>query len=132
MKISSKFQKINSNMKNNNGNNSKYDLSDRCLSFAKNTRDFVKKIKQTVANREYERQLVRSSSAVGANYIEANDSLGRKDFVMHMRISRKESKESRYWFSLLEVSGDLEKERDGLLREASELTKIFSSILIKF
>jgi four helix bundle protein len=34
------------------------------------------------------------------NYIEANESLGKKDFAMRIRISRKEVKESRYWLEL--------------------------------
>lgn len=74
----------------------KYDLNEKCLAFAVNTRDFVRKLKPTVANRRYGKQLIRSSSAIGANYIRANDSLGKKDFVMRMRIARKEAKETCY------------------------------------
>jgi len=41
--------------------------------------------------------LVRASGSVGANYIEANESLSKKDFLMRVKICRKEAKESRYW-----------------------------------
>jgi four helix bundle protein len=46
---------------------------------------------------------VGSSGSVGANYIEANEPLGEKDFLVHLKIARKESKESRYWLRLLDV-----------------------------
>ena len=75
----------------------KYDLEERTFLFAKRVRAFVKTLPRTVANSEDVRQLIRASGSVGANYIEANDTLSRKDFRMHVKLSRKESKESRYW-----------------------------------
>ena len=110
-----------------------YDLEDRTLLFAKNTRLFVKKLPRTTSNIEDGKQVVRSSGSVGANYIEANESLSKKDFVMRIKISRKEAKESRYWFNLLDTNGDinLEKERKILIKESEELMKIFSAIMRK-
>ena len=88
----------------------------------------------TVANLEDSKQLIRASGSVGANYIEANDSLGNKDFLMHMRISRKEAKESRFWLRLLYVGDDnaLKEKKDRLITEAYELMNIFGSILKKY
>ena len=74
-------------------NSKRYDLEERTLQFAKDVRAFVKMLPRTIANGEDVRQLVRASGSVGANYIEANDSLGKKDFVMRVKISRKEAKE---------------------------------------
>jgi len=69
---------------------------------------------------------------VGANYIEANEALSKKDFAMRIKICRKEAKESRYWLRLIEVNGpDAEKQRKLLIQEATELMKIFGSILEK-
>ena len=79
-----------------NENSKQYDLEDRTLKFAKNVRALVKKLRKTVGNIEYGKQLVRSSGSVGANYIEANEALSKKDFIMRVKICRKESKESRY------------------------------------
>ena len=77
------------------GQNSKqYDLEDRTLKFAKRVRSFVKKSLKSGANIEDGKQLIRSSGSVGANYIEANKSLGKKDFAMRIKICRKEAKES--------------------------------------
>ena len=78
------------------------------------------------------RQLVRASGSVGANYMEANEALSKKDFVMRAKICRKEAKESGYWLRLLDTDdNDLGEERARLLQEASELTKIFGAIVRK-
>lgn len=123
IETSSKFESTNSKQ------DTKYDLEDRTLEFAKDTRAFVRLIQKDVANNEDVKQLVRSSGSVGANYIEANEALSKKDFAMRIKISRKEAKESTFWLKLLMVSDNLEAERVRLMRESVELMKILSSIL---
>jgi len=110
-----------------------YDLEDRTFIFAKDVRAFVKLIPKTLANIEDTKQVVRSSGSVGANYIEANESLSKKDFVMRIKICRKEAKESRYWLRLIDAGDDstVKKYRNDLVQEATELTSIFGAILRK-
>ena len=110
-----------------------YDLEDRTFDFAKRLRAIRKQIPKTVANIEDTKQQVRASGSVGANYIEANESLSKKDFLMRIKICRKEAKESSYWLRLIEVGEDstLEKQRRDLVQEASELTSIFGAIFRK-
>lgn len=119
----------------NNSQNSKpvYDLEERTFQFAKDIRKFIKTIPRTIANIEDVKQLIRSSGSVGANYREANQALGKKDFAMRIKISRKESKESEYWLRLIDETNDLENSQEAkrLINEAIELKKIFSSILTK-
>ncbi len=112
-------------------NPKQYDLEDRTFNFAKRVRTLVKKLTKTIGNIEDGKQVIRSSGSVGANYIEANESLSKKDFVMRIKICRKEAKESRYWLRLIDMSGDsaYEKERQSLTQEAYELMNIFGSIL---
>ena len=88
----------------------KYDLEERTLAFAQRVRQFFKRIPKTLSNLEDGKQLIRSSGSVGANYLEANESLGDKDLLLHLRISRKEAKESHYWLRLLDLEAkpDLE------------------------
>jgi four helix bundle protein len=107
----------------------KYDLEDRTLAFAKETIRFVNKVSKTLPNIEIAKQLIRSSGSVGANYIEANESLGKKDFAMRIKICRKEAKESRDWLQLLDCSDDLTDHRNHLIQESAELMKIFGAIL---
>ena len=93
----------------------------------------VKNLGKISANIEDGRQLIRSSGSVGANYIEANEALSKRDFIMRIKICRKEAKESRYWLKLIDTQEDLElgNERKDLEQEARELTNIFGSILRK-
>jgi len=79
---------------NKNLNSKRYDLEERTLNFAKKVRDFVRKIPRTISNIEDGKQLIRASGSVGANYIEANESLSKKDFSLRIKICRKEAKES--------------------------------------
>ena len=109
-----------------------FDLEDRTAKFAGNVIAFIKICPKTTANLEITKQVVRSAGSVGANYIEANEALSKKDFGMGVKICRKEAKESRYWLRLIEVSGDtMEKSRQALINESTELLKIFSSIVDK-
>ena len=111
----------------------RYDLEDRTLEFARKVREFVPMLKRTSANIEDGKQLVRSSGSVGANYIEANEALSKKDFLMRIKICRKEAKESRYWLRLVETHGDVRHEqlREALVQEATELTHVFGAIVTK-
>lgn len=108
-----------------------YDLEGRSRKFASEVRELIKRLPRTIGNLEDGKQLVRSSGSVGANYIEAAEALGTKDFTMHMRISRKEARESKHWLSLLDTGIDnaLHEERNRLLQEADELTRIFNKIV---
>ncbi len=110
-----------------------YDLEDRTLAFAKRVRAYMKNLPKTMANVEDGKQLINASGSVGANYIEANEALSKKDFVLRIKICRKEAKESRYWLRLIDTGNDQqqEKERAYLEQEAMELTNIFGSILSK-
>ena len=110
-----------------------YDLEERTYEFARDVRSFIRRLPRTVANIEDARQLINSSGSVGANCIEANEALSKKDFAMRIKISRKEAKESRYWLRLIFLDGkkDFESERDLLIQEASELTNIFGAIFRK-
>ena len=110
-----------------------YDLEERTFQYAKDARFFVKTLPKTIANIEDSKQLLRATGSVGANYREANESLSKKDFLMRMKISRKEAKESAYWLRLIHETNNLKNANDAqnLIQEANELKKIFSSILEK-
>ncbi|HYY35079.1 MAG TPA: four helix bundle protein [Candidatus Binatia bacterium] len=108
-----------------------YDLEERTAVFAEQSRNFVKKMPRTIGNIEDAKQFIRASGSVGANYIEANESIGKKDFLMKIKTCRREAKESRYWLRLLDVDGKLEQQRKQLSTEAQELMNIFGAILRK-
>ncbi len=105
-----------------------FDLEDRTYLFARNVRDYLKIIPRTISTIEYGKQLIRSSGSVAANYIEANESLSKKDFMLRIKICRKEAKESRLWLRLIDKE---DEEKDKLIDEVNELMKIFGSIVTK-
>ena len=109
------------------------ELENRFLRFAESVRDFCAKLKWDLINTQYIKQLIRSSSSVGANYIEASDDLGKADEKMKIKISRREAKESAFWLKLVLVYGnpDLERQRMELMDESTQITKILSSIIAK-
>lgn len=86
------FENLKQILMSKNKNSKQYDLEEQTLLFAKHVRPFVKKLPETLANVEDCRQLVKASGSLGANYIEANEALSKKDFVMRIKISRKESR----------------------------------------
>ena len=110
-----------------------YDLEERTYTFARDCRMFIKTLPKTIANNDDARQLVKASGSVGANYIEANESLSKKDFLMRIKICRKESKESACWLRLIDDTNELRNadEAKRLKNEAIELKKIFSAIIDK-
>ncbi len=111
---------------------SKFDLEGRTLIFAQKTRNFLRKHKKDFADMEYARQLIRSSASIGANHIEADEALSKKDFVMRIKICRKEAKESIRWLQLIEATEEEEKtNRSWLFGEARELLLIFNAIIKK-
>ncbi|AWI08839.1 four helix bundle protein [Ereboglobus sp. PH5-10] len=107
-------------------------LEERTEKFAVAVRTFVRALPRTVSNIEDVKQLVRASGSVAANYIEANESLGGRDKLLHFKICRKEAKESGLWLRLVHVGDNnapLENQRQILRQEARELTLIFAAIL---
>jgi len=111
----------------------KNDLEERTALFARRVRAFVRELPKSTASLEDGKQLIRSSGSVGANYIEANESLSKKDFLVRAKICRKEAKETRYWLSMFDILPPaLSKERDSLIQEATEFLRIFSAIISKF
>jgi four helix bundle protein len=109
------------------------DLEERTFLFAESVRAFVKQLPRTISNTEDVRQLVRASGSVAANWIEADEALSKKDFLMRAKICRKEVKESRLFLRLVDtgLTKHSVASRDALASEARELTLIFASIISK-
>jgi len=107
----------------------RHDLEERTFQFAPEVRRFVKLLPRTVSNLEDVKQLIRASGSVGANYIEANEALGKKNFLLQVKIARKEAKESRFFLRLLDTGGTTGSDRDRLIQEATELMNIMGAIL---
>lgn len=107
-----------------------YDLEERTYIFARECRILVRRLPKTIESVDDCKQLMKSSGSVGANYIEANEALSKKDFIYRIKLCRKESKESVLWLRLLlDMNLSEQNNINTLIQEADELKKIFSTIL---
>lgn len=109
-------------------------LYKRLVVFAQNCQRLVKKLPKAIYNLEYGNQLIRSSSSPGANYIEAIEASSKKDFIYRLKVCRKETRESAHWLLLIQDANteiqDLSIETGGLIKEANELIRIFTSSVL--
>ena len=117
-------------------NNAKkvFDLEERTFRFAQNVRIFLKSPASHAVFLEDKKQLTRSAGSIAANYVEANESISPKDFVLRTKICRKEAKESYLWLRLISNETDQNNRLavDALIQESLELAKIFGAIVYKF
>lgn len=110
----------------------KYDLEERTTEFAKRVIRLCKALPKNSINYRLIGQAVGSAESVGANYREANDALGKKDFIHRLKIARKEAKEIIHWLELVEEANlKLKPRMQDLKQEARELKNILSSIINK-
>jgi four helix bundle protein len=108
------------------------ELEERTTDFARRVIRLCKALPKDVINRRLIDQIIRSSGSVGANYREANESVGRRDFAYRLRIARKETKETEHWLDLIvEANIDFEERAGPLYQEAQELRRILSAIISK-
>ena len=108
----------------------KYDLEERTLEFSKEIIRLCRSLPKNTITIPLIDQLIRSGTSTGANYIEANDALGKKDFVHRIKIARKEAKETIYWLKLIiEAENKYESQANILLKECIELKNILSAII---
>ncbi|OVE77780.1 hypothetical protein BVX98_01785 [bacterium F11] len=112
----------------------KFDLEERTFRFADETRQLIRSLPKNSVEPGDRDQLSRSSGLVAANYMEANEALSAKDFIMRIKICRKEARESQLWLKLLKNQTELifQNEITKLSDEANQLVKIFNSIVFKF
>lgn len=110
--------------------NKKYDLEERTAIFGENIITLCKVLPQNPISKPLINQLVRSSTSIGANYMEANNASSKKDFQNKIFISKKESQETKHWLRMLKVCfPNKEEELKPLWQEAHELTMIFQKII---
>lgn len=124
--------KIQTMTNNQSPNKHKFDLEERTTEFARKVIRLCKRLPRDPINDRLIGQVTGSSGSIGANYREANDALGKKDFIHSLKIARREAKETCHWLILLkEANPGKEKEFQDLIEEAKEYKSIFSSIIQK-
>ncbi len=121
-----------SNQIQNLNNKEYYDLEERTAKFGANAILFSNKLEINLINKTLIPQFIRSSTSIGANYMEADAAESKKDFKHKIGICKKESKETMHWLRMIAVANPKYKDACRILwKEVHELTLIFSSILRK-
>ena len=116
----------------NSQNPKKYDLAERTTKFSQDILDFLRKIPESSITRPLINQLARSGTSIGANYCEADEASSKKDFINKVCISKKETKETKYWLQLIaHAQPNFKDEARILWKEAQELNLILAAIIRK-
>ena len=106
-----------------------YDLEKRTLEFSVKLIKTLKKLPKNLYNYKISAQVIDSGTSIGANYMEANGAESKKDFIHKVRISLKESKETRYWLNILiRINSTMIYELIALKNESNEFVLIFGKI----
>lgn len=103
-------------------------FENRLKQFTLNVVRVTKLLSKTEENKIFVKQLLRSSSSIGANYAEALFAQTRQEFLHCISISRKEASESLYWIEMIyNVNTVFNDELEMLTSECEQILKIFIS-----
>ena len=109
----------------------KYDLEERTARVGEDIIEFVGSLMRNEVNRPLISQVVRSSTSIGANYMEADGAESKKDFFHKVALCKKEAKETKHWLRMISKANPQNiKDCQNLSQEAQELSLIFSSIIL--
>ena len=106
-----------------------YDLEERTARFGEAIIDFAKAIPQSAVTNRIINQLVGAGTSVGANYVEADDTVSKKEFLKNIGTCKKEAREVKHFLRMaVRTSPELKSQARKLWIEAKELHLIFSRI----
>lgn len=87
-------------------------------------------LKQEQSEHILSRQLLRSGTAIGALYREAQHAESKADFIHKLAIAQKECNETMYWLELLHATDYLTQNQfESMYEDACELIKLLTSII---
>jgi four helix bundle protein len=106
-----------------------YDLEDRTSRFGEDVIDFAKTIPQGPTTDRIISQLVGAGTSVGANYIEVDDSVSKREFLKCIGTCKKEARETKHFLRMaVRAVPELKPEARKVWIEARELHLIFAKI----
>jgi len=106
-----------------------YDLEERTARFGEAVIDFARTMPQDTLTNRIINQLAGAGTSVGANYVEADDAVSKKEFLKSIGTCRKEARETKHFLRMaVRAVPQLKPEAGKLWLEARELHLIFSKI----
>jgi four helix bundle protein len=107
-----------------------YNLEEQTAKFGEDIIVFIKSIAKDEITKPLINQIVKSSTSIGANYMEASQGSSKKDFRNKISICRKESNETKHWLRMIaKAIPENAEECRKFWKEAHELTLIFAKII---
>lgn len=103
-------------------------IEERMTQFTIDVITMTKTLPKTIENEIMSKQMIRSSSSIGANYIEANNASSRLDFRNKIFTSKKEAAETRYWLKIVKSTNE-NADVIALLDECSQFLFMLQSIV---
>jgi four helix bundle protein len=108
-----------------------YDLRERTFLFSVRVLKWVRTLPRDLGTQVTAKQLLESSTSIGANVEEADGAETAKDRVYKWTLSRKEARETRYWIRVIGAAIVETPEGKALERESVELINILSTLIAK-
>jgi four helix bundle protein len=106
-----------------------YDLEERTARFGEMVIECAKTIPQNPVTNRIIAQLIGAGTSVGANYVEADDAVSKRDFLKSIGTCRKEARETKHFLRMaVRALPNLKPEARKIWMEARELHLIFSKI----
>jgi four helix bundle protein len=106
-----------------------YDLEERTARFGEAVIDFARTIPTDAVTNRIISQLVGAATSVGANYVEADDAVSKKEFLKNIGTCRNESRETKHFLRMVvRAVPELKPEARKLWTEAKELHLIFKNL----
>ncbi len=103
----------------------------RAYQFALGIIGFIDKLPKDMSTQIIAKQLLRSSTSIGANIIEARAGSSRRDYTNFLSHSLKSANETKYWLELLKDANKYDKETISVfLQEANEISKILGASIL--
>ena len=108
------------------------DIKYRTYKFSVNVIKFLKEQDwNNRVNEPFFRQLIRSSTSIGANVVEGRSGNSDREMAKYYRIALKSANETKYWLCLMRDALEIKDKRlSELLNEVTEISKILGASII--
>ena len=109
----------------------KRDFRERCYKYSISMIRFIDTFPETRTYWTLKDQLLRSSTSIGANIVEAKSASSKRDYIRYYEIALKSANETKYWLGLFrDALGVDEIKINELLKETGELSNIIAASLL--
>ena len=106
------------------------DIEERTFNFAIRVIKMVNQLSPCPTTSVLGRQVIDSATSINSNIVQARSGVSKKDFINHMKIARKEAKETKRWIQMIVSSGlTIQQRTQSLLEENGEIISILVTIV---